>query len=215
MAAYVIPDLSEEKEFWFEILSHLEDNFEVVKDFLTNPEFNYDVFEEIRDCCEDIIEVHRGATKIVFVSSGCDWVLKIPFNSLSKNYCEIECDNYKGACEEGYGKCFAPIYPIGDFENSHCYLMKKVECDGDDSILTSTLREDYSYMSDEEFDDYYDGLDCTELTIEAVAIEYGYDYDEFYNFCGRWEIDDLHNENFGLDNGHIVIIDYSGCNEWY
>ena len=172
---------------------------------------------------ETDLETAEGETKMVFFSPKIkDWVIKIPRYSKDIDYCKIEVENYKKACEVHLEEFFAPTYFVGYFFEIPVYIQKQVYCD--DSDIESSFYDWMSKSMEDERDDYNTDDDfcdavcdatndmCTADRLLAVFQDY-VNSDKIYAllcFCNREDINDLHSGNFGYDGNTPVIVDFSG-----
>ena len=165
----------------------------------------------------------EGETKMVFFSPKIeDWVIKIPRYSEGIDYCKIEVENYKKACENHLEEFFAPTYFVGCFLGVPVYIQKRVFCD--DGDIESSFYDWMSQSMEDERDDYNTDDDFCDAVCDATnnmctadrlwAVFQGYTdpdkIDALFCFCNREDINDLHSGNFGYDGNTPVIVDFSG-----
>lgn len=191
----------------------------------------------------NIEAVHSGATRIAILfdenSSLHDVVIKIPMGKL--NYCSRERKFYTYAKAEKVEQYFAPTEYIGSVTipvitgrvQIPLYLMTRAE-NCQDALYDSAAEylrgsdlesefcveyyvdddEDINSVSEEELINRYLCNCESEQIVEYAFAETGIAGD-LYNFCQRYNINDIHEDNVGLikdKNGfsHYVIIDYAG-----
>lgn len=199
-------------------ISELFEVFECAVDYLSDDE-NFRCFlRERTDTyarkCEqnhESIYIRFGATKLVIILDDYDWVFKIPYRTVGeKDYCQIELENYLDAQETEFGNLFSEMCYIGQYGSAPCYAMRKVEADLDLKISALESRGiSYSYYDEEEEYEYTLGEE--EVFEELIASLLGSEkINDFWNFCNKHRINDLHTENFGFIDDQIKLIDYSG-----
>lgn len=199
-------------------ISELFEVFRCAVDYLSDDE-NFRCFlKERTDTyarkCEqnrELMYIRFGATKLVIILEDYDWVFKIPYRTIGqKDYCQIELENYLDAQETEFGNLFSEICYIGQYDSVPCYAMRKVEADFD--LKISALEShgiSYSYYDEEE--DYEYILGEEEVFEELVTSLLGSEkINDFWKFCNKHRINDLHTENFGFINDQIKLIDYCG-----
>ena len=157
-----------------------------------------------------------GATKLVLINSQLkEWVIKTPFKDVDTNYCKIEYENYLSAKEKGLEKYFAETIFLGYYDDVDFYLQRKASIDEDciddafysysANLLSKKYNSDDIYFEDKVVE-FVENFTSRE-TVESL---YGYN-EELVSFLDTNFINDLHSRNFGrLDNGNLVMIDFSG-----
>ena len=191
--------------------------------------------EENMELLEDYgVTITRGETKICIIPDDTDYVIKVGLLLELKggyrkgdDYCAIEYNNYKKACELGIEKYFASMCYLGVVNDISFYLQEKVRIDEDrtsDNFYSYSQRTYYNDVEvpdeDEDpngYDEYWDNIYSTgdELDDEEriyAMIDDDRDAIKVSHFCMDNEINDLHGGNWGyVDNwGQAVLIDYSG-----
>lgn len=191
------------------------------EDLCYGDEFRYDNFNgEIRD----------GATKVVLMPWGADFVIKIPFfgerdgwdrtaipfccalnNDLGvegpNDYCALEAAAYKKAVEWGIEDMFASTYQFGHYYNIPIYIQTRV------SPLRRKANDDstYKYAS-------LKGSETFDSEVGANLMDF-YDashVERFLQFYNRFCLNDMANfRNGGFDrnSGRYIFWDYSGYND--
>ncbi len=170
------------------------------------------------------VQLYHGLTKCVIVSNMIEHLV-IKFGLYSrdtKDYMDVEYDNYYLAIDAGWDKFLAATEWGGTTSNGHnFYFQEKCSTDGDNK--SSALWE-YCYNtidkedneSDEEYSDRISDAVSEIDSDDAIWAFMGNDYtcneiDDFLWWCDENNINDLHVGNFGMnEEGHWVIIDYSG-----
>lgn len=178
------------------------------------------------DFCYDYDD---GATKLVIIPQGAEYVIKIPFTgyydsdgcyknfnkanklaNFSWNYCTTECILYHQAKLRAVEKAFAKQRVIGTVENHPIYIQERVDVFDDVS----------SFGSEEEkakIANYCHKHQICLLPDECVfwqrdAIEYYglKQFNKIMNFIMEAEIDDLYRRNLGYVGNRPVILDWGG-----
>lgn len=174
------------------------------------------------------VEMYAGAYRMAFVFDNFDWVLKIPFIDEFNDepdvwniQCEVECENYLRAKQEGLDEYFAETFELAPYEYDDwkipLYAMKKVAVN--ERRIDEYLYALYDGDSEDE-DDIEDWVaenyDAEFVVSLALETEYGQsEFSRLNRFLGKWMIDDLHPLNVGWDEkDHLVIIDYSGYSRY-
>lgn len=157
-----------------------------------------------------------GVTKACIISDMLErWIIKFSFEDIRYDYCEIEFENYQKAIQEGYAEYFPATYFLERAFGINFFLQEYA--DEAEEEVSDIL---YAKMTDELICDGEDpdGEWFGDLVADAVddiddiyKIEILFDEDtEFGYFLRRNNINDLHTGNFGVINGSLVIIDFSG-----
>ena len=166
-----------------------------------------------------------GSTKACVYSDDIDnWVIKASFDRATDPYyvkedlvidfCKVEAENYKAACDYGIGCFFAPTYIVKELDGVTICVQQKVEVDPE--YYEDKFRNYYIDVWDIDEDEDYD-LDLeVEEEVDAVfggQVD-GELFDKLLAFIDNHDINDLHEENYGkacdADGEHDVIIDFSG-----
>ena len=194
-----------------------------------NPKMGYYRAQKLDDWCranKKYIKTHglkfyHGITKICIVDPlNNDWVIKINFIIPNESdFCNIEADNYKKACENGLQDYFAATYKISYPCKTTVCLQEQVKPKEDyiDSLFYNAASSEFYKEDYENEDDYFDDAnyrvdDFTEE--DRITAIYGFspEISRLINFIYDNEICDLHAGNWGTNSqGDIVMIDYSGC----
>lgn len=162
----------------------------------------------------DNITYNWGASKVAIIDEDNDWVLKIPFCNKSRDYCEIEAENYQKAVKEGVEEPFAECYFLMEYESAPCYIMEKVNCD--EEAVESDFYEIGSdklsgQMSEDEISDYLYSMDTGEILGLLLESYYEVGFLQKVNaFLSENSINDLHMANLGYRGDKLVFVDYSG-----
>lgn len=177
-----------------------------------------------------------GATKLVIIPKNKDYVIKIPFNggyscgeytsfngandeAWGDNYCEAEVEIYQLAKEAGFEKMFLPL----TYVLTSCvdiYIQPKCEC----YIKNDVKQDSYSSKESKEriledkkqgkrylFGEFSDSWTASCLDVLG-SIEELKRFEKFLEDNGIFY--DLHSGNIGYYEGHAVILDYGGYNEY-
>lgn len=169
-------------------------------------------------------EVYNGASKVCIVFNMKNWVIKTNYqvrNSTKITYGELEVRNYKLAEEAGIEKFFVKTYELGwrDEFGMYFYIQEKAAVDSSEvsGRFYDYVSEDYDREDFEDEDDYMDAVDervCEMNEDERLFAVFGCDDDvrALVDFINRWDINDLHEYNFGISSstGKYLIIDFSG-----
>lgn len=179
-----------------------------------------------------------GATKFVLTIPELEnWVIKVPFTYLGKDYCRVEYENYEKAKKNKVEYFFAKTVYIGECEGScvsiPVYLQEKVCCNAEifDDIYYNYFGERYYEAEVDEvvpaeasygktrvdsMEELYEENCADDDRISIIFEETNIDereIDKLLTFLREYNIDDIHNGNFGLSkDNEIVIVDFSGYN---
>ena len=181
---------------------------------------SHNAFYDWADSCHDFgnytIDFFTGATKVVAVIDGIDWVLKVDFVGNYLLYCGAEASNYEWAVKEGWGKYFAAEFLLGEFYGTEVYVQELTFPD-EDAVSDSCYEFYTKDMNEEESEEWWDsvgpdGLDDVERVAAMFPELKGSDLGKFWQFLDRFHINDLHIGNFGWrsSDNTPVIFDYSG-----
>lgn len=146
-----------------------------------------------------------------------NWVIKVRFKDTKRDYCSIEYNNYLSAVEEkleGY-------FPFTDFlcekEGFSFFIQERAECNEDteeevSSCWYESAREELIWDGEDPQGEWFMDRVCDLVDdyddLEKANIIFG--NDKLTRFLQRNRITDLHQGNFGIIDGNIVIIDFSG-----
>lgn len=163
--------------------------------------------------------VTSGATRVVVIPEGEDWVLKFGFNdpSLIRDYNRLEAQNYAAATNRGLEDFFAASYYFEEVCGVDIYVQEHVWVDDDavsDSFYNYTIDNFYSHRDldddrtqEEAWEDSY-SLDNEDRVYAMLGDQKR--VDDLVNFINAFEINDLHSANWGYRDEQPVLIDYSG-----
>lgn len=166
-----------------------------------------------------------GSTKACIYSNDIDnWVIKASFDRATDPYyvkedqvidfCKVEAENYKAACEYGIGHFFAPTYIVKELDGVTICIQQRVEVDPE--YYEDKFRNYYIEVYEIDEDEDYDLNLEVEEEIDAVFGGQVDDklFDKLLAFIDNHDINDLHEENYGkvrgADGEYDVIIDFSG-----
>ena len=174
----------------------------------------------------DLIKyIGSGAEKMVYSIENIDeFVLKIDKSrdeDSGKCRCRLECYIYREAIKEGYEEYFAPTYYLGKIGEVTFSLQNKMNVWEDNTydalcqyISNNTDDFEYYHNVDEDIEEDYMDYDMaiSDMSdLEIVSALFGKTIKGFDNFLDDYNINDLHQGNFGADEyGNFVIIDYCG-----
>lgn len=155
------------------------------------------------------VTIANGASKVCLIlDDNYDWVIKMNIIDWEddNDYCKLEADNYLAAVDAGLQMYFAEER-----------LLTSIKYDEDEDPLNIYVQEyaesDYELI-EEIFCKYAEeayGDPCEEVYEDADRLEAVFDEPRLINFCFERHINDCHEYNYGrLENGEIVLIDYSG-----
>ena len=167
----------------------------------------------------------EGEEKTCFYHPDHDCVIKFDQDNNRFNRCGIEAFLYSRAVEAGLEKFFAASSLLREVDGVSFYIQEYAEVDPDaiDNSLIQWVAQDYD-PNDFENDEVYEARmfeEASELSEEDRIfgiLGYTTETRRLVDFIDRYEINDLHNHNWGVtENGDIVMIDYSGflCDETY
>ena len=149
-----------------------------------------------------------GMTRRVLVNYNEDWVIKLNFSGLKRNYSGQEYQNYLSAKEVNLDHYFAEVKYLGELPTGEeVYLQRRCEIDPDavGNSFWKYLTGQCGY-SEEEADNEYSELHDD----DSIVAVFGENY-KLIDFINDNEINDLHEENFGYDeNYNPLIIDFAG-----
>lgn len=165
-----------------------------------------------------------GATRLVVWDWDYpDFVVKIPLDVDCFKYCEREAEIYRTAVVSGVDRYFAWCDFIDYYNDWPVYAMEFVNCDSDtieDESYSSAYKswcEENGYDSeDEEVSDEFNDLYYSSDLCSDSILDWFYDQvsdvikDALYKFIGKNRVNDIHAGNIGLQNGHVILVDYAG-----
>lgn len=191
--------------------------------------YGFDVEDPYKHELPDGFYVDDGACRVVVIDSvHKDFVIKFGWNKKDKKYCEREEEVYEAAEEKGLGQYFAWTHYICDYQNRAVYAMEYLDCDEEtisdkssdycwelfceDNGIDTEDEDGYDYdVRDDFWDSYNDSTDHTYGVLrylyslisakDAVALD---------QFVWDWDINDLHDGNWGLRGANLVMCDYAG-----
>ena len=157
------------------------------------------------------LHMDRGETKACIWHDEDGWVIKVGMrretnswyrdHDSTDDFCELEEENYKKACDCGVGEFFAAIYKIGEISGVSIFL------------------QEFAQPAEEEISDrFYDyasrkyGSDCEcDDDLDRVWVLFGVDGQGLREFIMENDINDLHEGNWGYTiDDRLVCFDYSG-----
>ena len=173
------------------------------------------------------IDYSWGQTKLCLLCDVLDdWVIKLGFlrstdpyyvkEGLDKDFCNLEAEYYVKACDNNLGEFFAATYEVGEINGVHIFLQELAQPDEDyfmdcfeEYARQGNDRDDFD--NDEQYDDYIDDIVEDMDNDERIYAVFGEESDNLVNFIDMFEINDLHEANYGLTkDGRAVIFDFSG-----
>ena len=135
--------IEELNEFFHEFMDHVV-NYGM-GEYLYHPTERQIWRKDNMKCLEKLqmiydVDLRAGAYRMAFVFDNLDWVLKIPFIDEFNDepdvwniQCEVECENYLRAKQEGLGEYFAETFELAPYKYGNweipLYTMKKVAVD--------------------------------------------------------------------------------------
>ena len=168
-----------------------------------------------------------GETKLCLLCDKLDdWVIKLGFlrstnpyyvkEGLDKDFCNLEAEYYMKACDNNLGEFFAATYEIGEINGVHIFLQELAQPDEDyfmncfeEYACQGNDRNDFD--DDEQYDDYIDEIVENMDNDERIYAVFGEESDNLVDFIDMFEINDLHEANYGITkDGRAVIFDFSG-----
>lgn len=160
----------------------------------------------------------EGEEKTCFYNPDHDCVIKFDQDDNRYNRCGIEALLYSRAVEAGLGRFFAASSLLREVNGVSFYIQEYAEVDPDaiDSSLIQWVAQDFDQSEFEDEEAYNSRLyeEANELSEEDRIfgiLGYTTETRRLVDFIDRYEINDLHNHNWGTtENGDIVLIDYSG-----
>ena len=128
------------------------------------------------------------------------------------DYCNLECNIYERAVEEGFAEYFAAEYRVGKVHDHPIYAQQKarIYCDREDSSRHSKERLKSTSQR------------CSELNIDCFNNVWISDFIDAYGeselirliqFVDKYDIGDLHDGNIGYIDEMPVLVDYSNYRE--
>lgn len=205
-----------------------------------NNTFTTTIFHDIMENVEDsrISGYNAGATKAVIFLRNADFVVKIPFTGDDDNeydeyiafsgavdggegwdYCKAEEIIFNNAVDEGVSQFLLETKCIGNVNGYPIYVQP---------ICKEYVNSSYPSPSKDEYTKSYEELCNNDIYIGDLNSAFAFyvycevisgdrTYDELRRFerFAEDEIFDIHNHNIGFRNNHMVILDYSGFNEYY
>lgn len=213
-------------------------NVEAILDFLSECDFDGELTED--DFYEKVIdrlpknvsfEYHSGATKVVILFPGAEYVIKIPFNGAwefneygdeelfcefengseltSWDYCQGEVEEYSRAESYEIESFFAKIEYIGDVNGHPIYIQERAE------ILDQMYK---CYSKEKQTPAHTKCNNKSFKWFNSTWIVDLFDYcddsmfDAVMSFATEY-LCDLHSGNVGYINGKPVLVDYAGFND--
>lgn len=166
------------------------------------------------------ISINSGETRWCLTSKGWDFVLKIPrLENVSRDYCEIELNNYERAklykveklllptefiCENAHG---VKIYKQPRYDNSVADLDWAVEKKMRAELQKVINRK----VMNKVINSIYDGYRIKEVWLYRVCQLYGKNFlRSFENWTQDCQVNDLHGGNVGYLHNKPIILDYAG-----
>lgn len=159
-------------------------------------------------------EVHiaGGASKVAFWTDESDYVFKMGFNKLRRDYCGLEAEHFAEAKRLGLDEFFAATEFVMYCKGIRVYIAERAEVGYE--RLSSDLYEklESSGMKENEIIDTICEVDeCCEFMNWLVPYYADSDKaDELFEFLNESDINDLHSGNIGYIGERLVLIDYSG-----
>ena len=164
---------------------------------------------------EELLRAERigyssGETKLCLLCDKLDdWVIKLGFlrstnpyyvkEGLDKDFCNLEAEYYVKACDNNLGEFFAATYEVGEINGVRIFLQELAQPDED---YFMDCFEEYARQGNDR-DDFDND--------ERIYAVFGEESDNLVNFIDMFEINDLHEANYGLTkDGRAVIFDFSG-----
>lgn len=172
---------------------------------------------QIDDSRGDIV-VKSGIEKTGIIPKNFPWVIKCDTYNDGTIPCQIEAKNFQRAISYNLAMYFAPTYYIGKYKGVDLVLQKKLVVDS-----TYTKSHAYEITGEEIFSPYtinYGNQEKITIyptwngSLDQEDILVGlYDNLELVEFCKKYEINDLHDGNFGWDGDQAYITDFSGYHD--
>ena len=158
----------------------------------------------------------NGASKVcLYQDEISEYVIKFGFVGSKKDYCQIECENYRKAVEAGLERYFPYTEELCVRDGIHFFIQEKAVCD-EEAISSEWFSEMNEAMSDyrddyESEDEYYSYVwDAVAEMSDEERVNTLYGDEELLDFLYEMDINDLHEGNFGMIGDRVVIIDFSG-----
>ena len=159
------------------------------------------------------LEIHYGATKIVFIDLSDDYVLKVPMGKV--DFCAIEVENYTKISIKypEYAKYLAECWYAGNFSTNEkeipMYIMQRADIDPDRVSDISYKSYISNNPDDPDGDEYY--WDESDIAYDCLYTIYGDVVSKLYEIFDEFDINDIHTSNIGfMAEDEPVVIDYSG-----
>lgn len=218
-----------ELEYVLDIISDLVDDFNI----RTGRELYNTVFDYEYLFCDKGITINSGCTRLSFEPMDGEYIVKIqycdgaqpsiePPENWFYNYCGLESEIYEEAIKRGVNGCLtwcAPLMEIGPFV---AYAVER--CELDESAVYEEI-DSYNYNafclcegltdSPETRDKFFSsdyGYGITDETMMSIARNHWEDeiIDRLEELFYDYDVNDLHENNWGYKDGRLVVFDYGG-----
>lgn len=218
-----------ELEYVLDIISDLVDSFNI----RTGKELYNAVFDYEYMFCDKGITINSGCTRLSFEPMDGEYLVKIQYcdgmhpsrelpENWSYNYCELESEIYEAATKRGVNECLtwcAPLMEIGPFVAyavERCEIDEFAICDEIDSQNYSDFCSREGLIDSSEARDKFanseDWYEVTDELMMSVARHHWEDetIDALEELFDEYDVNDLHENNWGYKNGRLVVFDYGG-----
>lgn len=156
-------------------------------------------------------DMRTGMTKSCFTHENLnDWVIKVGFTGLSKDYARTEYENYRDAVNCNLDWYFPFTEFLCEIDGVEFFIQEMAECCED--TVTSDWYDSIQALYEESGRD----LDEIDIRDEVYELEDDDKIDLMFHdmalasFLREHRIGDFHEGNFGFIGDRTVIIDFSG-----
>lgn len=218
-----------ELEYVIDIISDLVNSFNI----RTGKELYNAVFDYEYMFCDKGITINSGCTRLSFEPMDGEYLVKIqycdgmhpsyePPENWFYNYCELESEIYEAATKRGVNECLTwcvPLMEIGPFVAyavERCEIDEFAICDEIDSQNYSDFCSREGLIDSPEARDKFasseDWYEVTDELMMSVARHHWEDetIDALEELFDEYDVNDLHENNWGYKNGRLVVFDYGG-----
>lgn len=182
-------------------------------------DLGYEDMEKVVDTIgRDVISWDCGETKYVLILKQHDFVLKIPrYERTITNFCKLEVERYNDAISYGIEKILLPIQHLITINDLPVYIQLKYSTSYCELSYNekNKLRQTVDIILEQEICNISQEMNSmvtpATLWMARVAQLYGLTFlRKLVEWSNDYEVNDLHNSNYGFKNNTPVIFDYSG-----
>lgn len=159
----------------------------------------------------DNIRIYYGMSRFVIIHDDEDFVLKIPHNERGLKDCEREQLVFNEALKVGLSFMFAEVGFLCNYNDINVFWAEKAEADEDYATERYASYHGYDTSSPDFSTSDVDTSDGEALVEDIFHSFFSCeDVWNFYDFCGEWDVNDIHLGNIGFDGDTVKCIDYAG-----